>query len=213
MDLDFFNNLKDFFAQNNDTEDFTKNLSNYLEKNEKGILKQIEEQRKTSVATRNTMKVKMKEILSNYSLETANKGDLYFIASKEENEFSTYKYENGERQIIKLNENELPVNAEVNSALRFENGEYILDNEATNILKEKITNMANKMLDAQDEELKEFRKEGHLYRVEEQRENRVYLVDETENNGLVLEEVDFPEELLNKASEGITFKYENREYI
>ena len=73
--------------------------------------------------------------------------------------------------------------------------------------------MANELLNKQDKELENFRKDGHIYKVEEQREDRIYLIDVTSGDDLVLEEVDFPQYLLNDAVEETTFKYENGNYV
>ena len=73
--------------------------------------------------------------------------------------------------------------------------------------------MANRVLKEQNEKLLEYRKEGHLYMVEEDVKERIYLLDLSANTGKVFEEVDFPKELINQATEGAVFKYENGEYI
>lgn len=80
----------------------------------------------------------------------------------------------------------------------------------TEEIKAEISKMENEVLERQAQKLKEFRKEGHLYRVEEDRENRIFLADTTTN--IVLEEVDFPKELLSKAKEGAIFQYKEGQY-
>ena len=84
------------------------------------------------------------------------------------------------------------------------------DELSTEEIKAEISKMENEVLERQNQKLNEFRKEGHLYRVEEDRENRIFLAD-TETN-IVLEEVDFPKELLSKAKEGAMFQYKNGQY-
>lgn len=81
---------------------------------------------------------------------------------------------------------------------------------STEEINEQISKMENEVLERQTQKLKDFRKEGHFYRVEEDRENRIFLAD-TETN-IVLEEVDFPKELLSKAKEGAMFQYKNGQY-
>lgn len=81
-----------------------------------------------------------------------------------------------------------------------------------NLIKKQIKQMANQIISEQNQKLKEFRKEGHLYIVEEDIDNRIYLKDLTASSKKVLEEVEFPEKLLNKATEGAIFKYVNGKY-
>ena len=64
----------------------------------------------------------------------------------------------------------------------------------------------------QNQELQEDRKEGHLYLVTEDRDNKVYLWDITDKPENEIEEKDFPEKLLNIAKEGSVFRYEDGEY-
>lgn len=77
-------------------------------------------------------------------------------------------------------------------------------------LNKTIAEIEKEVLEKQNQKLKEFRKEGHLYRVEEDRENRIFLADTSTN--IVLEEVDFPKELLSKAKEGAMFQYKDGKY-
>lgn len=64
----------------------------------------------------------------------------------------------------------------------------------------------------QDEKLNEYRKEGHLYIVEEDINDRIFLWDITEKPQYTFEEVDFPKELLNEAKEGTVFQYKDGKY-
>ncbi|MCI9063755.1 MAG: hypothetical protein HFJ17_04050 [Clostridia bacterium] len=75
-----------------------------------------------------------------------------------------------------------------------------------------IEEFANNVLDKQDTKLKEYRKEGHIYVVEEDVNNRIYLWDTTDKPSFTIEEVDFPENLKDQATEGAIFKYTNGEY-
>ena len=79
-------------------------------------------------------------------------------------------------------------------------------------IKPEIIKMANRVLKEQKEKLLEYRKEGHLYMVEEDVNERIYLVDISANTGKVFEEVDFPKNLINQATEGAVFKYKNGKY-
>lgn len=70
----------------------------------------------------------------------------------------------------------------------------------------------NKEKMVENQSLNEYRKEGHLYLVTEDRDNKIYLWDITDKPKNEIEEKDFPEELLDVAKEGSVFKYENGKY-
>lgn len=224
MKIDFLNELGNNLKENEFVQNFINELgeflqeklsTNVLDKGENSILESIQNQRNTSIISKNIMQNNMDEILSEYSKNTLMQGDMYFVVSKgkSNDSFTTFKYENGDRSVIQLNKDELPKDARINSVLRKENGKFTLDSVGTKSIVDKIKNMANDVLDKQDRELKAFRKEGHLYKVEEDRNNRIYLTDITDkNSNLVLEEVDFPRDLLNDAKEGAVFKFENGQY-
>ena len=59
----------------------------------------------------------------------------------------------------------------------------------------------------------EYRKEGHLYLVTEDRNNKIYLWDYTEQAETEFVETDLPEEVLVFAKEGAMLQYINGEYI
>ena len=75
-----------------------------------------------------------------------------------------------------------------------------------------IVKMVNRILREQNQKLLGYRREGHLYMVEEDINERIYLVDLNSNKRNVFEEVNFPKNLINQAKEGAVFKYENGEY-
>lgn len=79
-------------------------------------------------------------------------------------------------------------------------------------IKSEIMKMINRILKQQNEKLLEYRQEGHLYMVEEDVKERIYLLDLSTNTGKVFEEVDFPKTLIPQATEGAVFKYENGTY-
>lgn len=224
MDLDFFNNLSNTLKENESVQDFIKDLGNFLEqsetskvlnrRNEVRILEQIKAKKNLSIISENEIRNKRSEILRNYANETRDKGSMYFVVNKSEKEDSyiIFKFENNKKSIIELTENQLPVEAGVNSVLRIKDEEYILDEKATEDIINQITEMANDILDKQNKELSKYRKEGHLYIVQEDVHDRIYLLDLTDKSNYVVEEVDFPKELINQATEGTVFKYINGEY-
>lgn len=56
-------------------------------------------------------------------------------------------------------------------------------------------------------------KEGHLYLVEEDINNKIYLWDLTDKPNYSFEAKNFPKELMDKAKEGAVFQYINGSYI
>ena len=63
-----------------------------------------------------------------------------------------------------------------------------------------------------DNNLKEHRKEGHLYLVTEDRNNKVYLWDFTDKPKNEFVETNFSKELLEIAKEGTMLQYKNGKY-
>lgn len=221
MKLDFFRELKSSF-KNAKVEEFINELGDYLkekacEKNsnkELGVLEQIKSKNKVSMISENKMRKQQDQILQEYANKTIESGAVYFVSSKSEkdNQYIVFKYENNNECTIKLTEKELPSGSGINSVFREENGQYVLDKEETEYIKNEIMQMANKILEEQNTKLAEYRKEGHLYMVEEDTNNRIYLLDLTSKADYTLEEVDFPTELISEATEGTVFKYENGKY-
>ena len=63
-----------------------------------------------------------------------------------------------------------------------------------------------------NEELENYRKEGHLYLVTEDRKNKIYLNDFTEKSKVEFKETNLPEEILKDAKEGTMLEYKNGKY-
>ena len=72
--------------------------------------------------------------------------------------------------------------------------------------------MANEIIEKQNKNLSKHRKEGHLYMVTEELKESRFLLDTTESTGTEFEEVDFPKDLLEKATQGTIFMYTNGTY-
>lgn len=62
------------------------------------------------------------------------------------------------------------------------------------------------------EDLQNYRKEGHLYLVTEDRNNEIYLCDFTEKSKIEFKEKITGEDLLNVAKEGAMLQYKNGKY-
>ena len=213
MFLNRFNEIKNTFNEN--TQNFLNELKEEMDnpkKDDLSLLDKIQSENKVSIGTKNKMDSKMDGILKEYANETSEKGDLYFLVEKQEFEYVVYKYEPNDDSVLKINEEDLPENAFVNSALRFIDGKYTIDQEATQELENRIISMANEVIEEQNKILEEYRKEGHLYKVSENINGAIFLHDITDNSSFEVEEVDFPEELKEKAIEGVIFEFVNGEY-
>ena len=154
------------------------------------------------------------EIIKEYANKISDSSEVYFVStkSKSDNKYIVFKYENNNESTIKLTEDEIPTNSGVDSILRKESGQYILDKEGTEYVQNKIREMIDKILEEQNRNLEGYRKEGHLYIVEEDINNRIYLKDLMSTVNYVFEEVEFPKQLINEAREGTVFRYENGQY-
>ena len=85
----------------------------------------------------------------------------------------------------------------------------IENNEKDSIDEDKII---EDILNQKRELAKEYRKEGHLYFVTEDRGNIIYLWDYTDKPDYEVEEFDLPEETLKIAKEGTILQYLNGKY-
>ena len=84
-----------------------------------------------------------------------------------------------------------------------------ITNENTTDTKEKLL---ENILDENNKKLKDYRKEGHLYLVTEDRNNEIYLWDFTDKSKREFKETGLPEELLSVAKEGSILQYKNGKY-
>ena len=217
MKIDFFRDLKNNFRNSNEVKDFIKDLlnclDNYKTNEDLGILEQVQLKNKVSIISQNKMLKMQDNILKQYANKISN-NTIYFVYNKSKADIYTiFKYQGNKETTLQLHKKQIPVDAKVNSILIKENGKYVLDNQGTKYVKNKVCEMANKILKEQNKNLNKFRKEGHLYMVEEDRDNIIYLLDLSDKSNYVLEEVDFPQELIKKATEGSVFKYENGKYV
>ena len=215
MNLNIFNNIEKLKRKNEEVHELLDELKKEMENdNSLGILEDFQSKNKVSIGTKNQMERRMDEILLDYSSKTKEDGDLYYIVEylKEEDSYVVYKYDGEEDSVLTIKKEELPNEAIVNTALRIKDGSYIIDETATLELKEEITNMANELLEEQNKVLEEYRKEGHLYRVSENINGSVFIYDITDDPKIEVEEVDFPEELKERAYEGTVFEYRDGEY-
>ena len=106
----------------------------------------------------------------------------------------------------------MPKDLGVNDLFKIIDGKYMIDNSATNELQKEIRNMAEEIINKQNEKLNSYRKEGHLYMVSEEVGNNRFLYDLTDAPDFEFEEVSIPKNLLDRATEGSVLKYTNGTY-
>lgn len=224
MSLDFFNNLKENLSNNEVISNITEGIQDFLtevsdrlndnENNNLDIVSEITTARTTSLSSENSIMKARDEILREYAKNTTDKGDLYFIFNKIKDSDDYRVIQMGEDidTTLKVNVNELPEGSGLNQVMRLKDGIFELDEIGTENVLNKIYKKAEEILDRQDRELQEYRKEGHIYVVTEDINNRIFLWDTTSKPDFEIEEVNFPRQLLNEAKEGNKFIYKNGEY-
>ena len=225
--MDFFRELKENLEKNdtlskltNGVTEFIGVLTEALQKEgiigkDVDIVTQIASSNKLSMASENELNKARTEILKEYANATEERGSLYFVYNKVKGEDNYRVWEFNGNNITKkeVNKNELPKDVTVNSAMRVDNNEFVLDVEATKSISEKIRNRANIIIENQNKKIEEYKKEGHIYLVTEDINGRVFLWDSTDKPEYEIEDVNFPENLKNIAKEGNSFKYQNGTYV
>lgn len=224
MALDFFDKLKENLSKNeilsnisDDINEFITNVADRLNdksSEEIDIVSKIISNRKTSIASETSIIQARDEILENYAQNTKEKGDLFFVFNKVKgsDEYRIIQMGENTNKTITVEKSKLPNDTKINHVMRLENGKYTLDTEGTNEIINKIYKKAEEILNRQDKKLEEYRKEGHVYIVSEDINNRVFLWDTTDKPDFEVEEVNFPKELLSEAKEGNKFIYKNGKY-
>lgn len=222
MNLNFLNNLKENIEKNealsnviDEVGDFINEVAEKLGKNnDLDIVSEITSERKSTMASENSIMKARDEILQEYANETREKGDLYFVFNKvkDSDDYRIIKFEQDKDSTIKISKDDLPNDVKLNSVLRIKDDKLVLDEKDTKQVIDSIKEKANEILDKQDGILNEYRKEGHIYQVTEDINNKIFLWDTTAKPDFEIEEINFPTELLDKAKEGNKFIYENGTY-
>lgn len=221
MNLDLFNNLINKNKENNVIQNFINELGEFMEnnlsnneRNQESLVQKILDGRTLTTEYRDKINIERHNIVKNYSKENIEQGEFYYVYSiGADNTYGVVKHKNEESgSDIWVKESQLPRGAGVDSVLRVEKGKFVLDENATQIIQEELTKMINKLLKEQDTSLKLQRVEGHIYEFVEKMGNTVELIDITNDTGECFEEINFPSELLDKATQGSLFQYVNGEY-
>ena len=160
--------------------------------------------------------IERNEILNNYANETNEQGQMYYIYSK--NSISEDRYnicicEDGQSNIvIEKNGDELPEGARVGCVLRGSEESFYIDVESTEVIENKVQEMRERILEEQKEYINSKRVEGHTYELYEKDNDTAWLFDITEDDNEGIEEIEFPTDLLEEASEGDLFIYQDGTY-
>ena len=220
MNLNFFNGLE----KNNNIEknpfdkiqDFMEDLSKSLSEPSQDIdiVSKIISSHKVTLATENSIYLVREQAIKNYADQTTNLGPLYYVYNKVKNtdRYRVLKIENGTDSMLEVEKSNLPQDASINSAMRQDNNTFILDKASTESINNRIEDEASKLIEKQNEKINSYKKDGHIYLVTEDINGRIFLYDTTSKPKLEIEEVNFPKELLNLATEGRKFVYKDGTY-
>ena len=220
MNLDFVNNLFNNLKENKMTKDFMNELSDYLENNEwNNLLTDDLTINDTKIISKYKDKM-LKEranILQNYSENTREAGEMYYIYNVSENERNSYNISKTDKshKVITMLAKDLPDGAKLGSVLRKQGDKFILDAKATRIVAKRINEMIEEQIREQNQFLNDKRIDGHIYEIEEKCNNRVWLYDLNNIDGGGIEEfeeIEFPNNLYEMAKRGEKFIYKNGEY-
>lgn len=214
MKLDLNNDIAN---NTNLVRNFIKELQDYLERKvDISLINPTHNGNKIITEFRDKMYIQRRKILNDYAKQTIDKGQMYYIYDKNSKLEDGYNLciceEEKSHIIIEANSNILPNGATIGSVLRKFEGNYILDNEATKDVSERIEKMKDELLKKQTEFFNRKRIEDHIYEVSEKGNDRVWIFDITNNSDEALEEIDFPKELLQNAKVGDLFIYKKGEY-
>lgn len=226
MNLGLVNDILKELKENDFVQDFINDLTSYLEnKNEeKPILEEILSKNNITTANENSIRWKMDDVILDYAKENFKDETMYFVNDnkkivwknnkKDYNNdiLSILKVENNKIEEIGLEKSKLKEKLSINDVFKIENDEAIIEKIATKELKDRILEMANEIIEKQNNNLSNYKKEGHLYVVKEEIGNNRFLKDITEDKNTEFEEVDIPKEILDKAVEGSVLKYTNGKY-
>lgn len=228
MNLDLVNNLVNDVKNNKFVQNFIKELRNYLEnsisensyvnskREDIPLVNTTHNVNKIITKYRDQMLIERANILEKYAKQTLNKGEMYYIYSKNSKMTNGYNLciceEGKSHTVVKTDRSNLPNGAKIGSVLRKSEEGYTLDEEATKEIAKEIDNMKSKLLKEQMEFLESKRIEGHIYEMSENNGDIACLFDITNGNNEEIEEIDFPMELLKDSKEGDLFTYKNGEY-
>ena len=230
MSLNLLNNIFGSLRENKFVQSFINELTKCLENNSNNltneipIIEDILSKNKLTTGNKKAIKWNLDDAVLRYAEQKFSNSTIYFVKDNKKtywknnekhydsNLYTILKAENNKIEEIEINKKDLPKNIGVNDVFKIEKGEYVVDKSATQELQKEIINMAEETINKQNLVLNKHRKEGHLYLVSEEVGNNRFLRDLTENSTIEFEEVNIPQNVLEKATEGAVLKFINGEY-
>lgn len=209
---------------------FLNELSNYLKNNinhnngQVPLLNHLLSDNKLTTANENCLREKFDETLIQFAKDNFKNDTMYFVQDNKKSYWSnnSKQYDNDVYSVLKIsgndieeidiNKNDIDAEISITDIFSIKNGKYIVENVLTQDFKDTINDVTTEIIKKQNKELSDYRKDGHLYMVSEEVKNNRFLIDLTDNSDFEFEEVDIPEELLSKATEGMVLKYSNGTY-
>ncbi len=188
------------------------------------IIEDILSKNNVTTGNENSIRWKFDDVILEYARQNFSNDSMYFVQDSKKtywsnnqqhynnNVYTVLKVENNQIEEIEISKKDMPKDIGVNDVFKIKEDKYVIDNLATEELQEELINMAKEIIDKQNEKLDSYRKEGHLYMVSEELGNNRFLCDLTDKLEFEFEEVDIPEDLLDKATEGSVLKYTNGTY-
>lgn len=188
------------------------------------IIDEILSKNNVTTGNENSIRWKFNDVILEYAKRNYINEAMYFVQDSKktywsnnkeqynDNVYSVLKVENNQIEEIEINKKDMPKDIGINDIFRIKDDKYIIDNFATEELKNEIKNMAEEIINKQNAKLDSYRKEGHLYVVKEELGDNRFLWDLTDASKFEFEEVDIPKDLLDRATEGSVLKYTNGTY-
>lgn len=226
MNLDLINNLFNNLKENKLIQNFTKELSNYLEKNSSNnsfinnwVDLSLDDltlfNTKITTKYRDEILIERNNILKNYANCINENEDMFYIYNVSSNKNNCYNlYNCKSNEIITESLDNLPTGSELGSVLIKSSDGLYLDLEATQVVSSQINSMIIEKIEEQKQYLSDHRIDGHVYEVGEKSSGRIWLYDLNSIDGTSdgIEEVDFPQDLYESAKEGDSFVFMDGSY-
>lgn len=209
MNLEFFNNIIKSDKKNSAIQNFVKELGEYLEKNKQTNENLEQMQEKLIIENRDKFLLKRLEVLNEFAKDYVKNDPMYYIYNKSKNIYNACICENGQsHNVIQIEEKSLPKGTQIGTCLTMQDGQYIVNQRATEFLNSRITDLILELLKEQNNEIQKNRIEGHEYKVIQNDGIRVWLEDvETKK---IFEEIEF--KAIDEAEIGMIYKFENNEF-
>lgn len=226
MNLDLINNLFNNLKENKLVQNFTKELSNYLEKNSSNnsftnnwVDLSLDDltlfNTKITTKYRDEILIERNNILKNYANCITENKDMFYIYNISSNKNNCYNLYNCKtNEILTESLDNLPTGSELGSILIKSSDGLSLDLEATHVVSSQINSMIMEKIEEQKQYLSHHRIDGHVYEVSEKSSGRIWLYDLNSIDGTSdgIEEVAFPQDLYESTKEGDLFVFMDGSY-